>query len=219
MNVFVFGDSIGKGIVLNPASGRYEIFDLIKSLKTHRNINLKNYSMFGCTITKGLSLIERHEKKLLKNNPVILEFGGNDCNFIWEEVASAPEKDHKPKTMLENFINTYQAAVERIQKTGAKPILLTLPPVNAERFFNHIVQGVSAENILKFLGGVDMIYRWQEMYSLAVVKLAKKLGVPLIDVRSEFLCRQDLPELLCADGMHPTYKGYELIAKTVYEFF
>ena len=72
-------------------------------------------------------------------------------------------------------------------------------------------------DILKFLRSIDMIYRWQEMYSLAVVNLTKMLCIPLIDIRGKFLCRQDLSELLCKDGMHPTYKGYELIAKTIYE--
>jgi len=219
MNICIFGDSIGKGIVLDTASERYKPlkFSLIEPLKRFHNVSLKNYSIFGCTVTKGLSLFKRHSEKLNENDLVILEYGGNDCDFAWEEITKAPEKEHKPKTVLEVFISTYQNLIEKIQKIGANPVLLTLPPLDAKRFLNWVSKGLNVESILKWLGSVDMIYRWQEMYSLAVVKLAKALCLPLIDVRSEFLCRQDLPELICKDGMHPTLKGYELIAKTVCE--
>ncbi|MCL2344122.1 MAG: GDSL-type esterase/lipase family protein [Firmicutes bacterium] len=220
MKVCVFGDSIGKGIVQDADSERYQTLklDAMEPLAQYKNsVSLKNYSMFGCTVTKGLSLIERHEGELSGCDCVILEFGGNDCNFPWKEVAVAPEEEHHPKNPLENFMRLYRAAIEKVQKAGAKPILLTLPPLQAKRFFGWISKGLNAQSILKWLGGVDMIYRWQEMYSLAVSKLGEMLSVPVIDIRSAFLYRQDLPELIGADGMHPTSKGYELIVKTVCE--
>ena len=67
------------------------------------------------------------------------------------------------------------------------------------------------------MGDVNMIYRWQELYSFVVFSFMKTIGVPVIDVRREFLRRQDLPELIGMDGMHPTRKGYELIVETVYK--
>ena len=218
MNICVFGDSIGQGIVLNTVSERYEILklDVQKVLGLSQGVSYKNYSMIGSTVTKGLSMIERHADQLTENDLVLLEFGGNDCNFLWKEIADAPEKEHKPKTSLENFTKTYESIIEKIQKAGARPVLLTLPPLDASRFLNWVSKGINAENILKFLGDVNRIYRWHELYSLAIVKLTKMLCVPLVDIRSEFLCRQDLPELLGSDGMHPTRKGYELIVQTAY---
>jgi len=219
LNLFIFGDSIGQGIVQNTVSQRYEILklNLQKLLGLSQSVSYTNFSMLGSTIARGLSTIEKHADKLSENDLVLLEFGGNDCNFPWKEVANAPEMEHKPKTSLESFVKTYQSAVGKIQKSGAKPILMNLPPLIAKRFLNWVSAGINAENITKFLGDAEMIYRWQELYSLAVVKLAKMLSVPLIDIRSEFLCRQDMLDLLGSDGMHPTRKGYELIAKTVYD--
>ena len=219
INICVFGDSIGKGIVLDSASERYQTLKLdeMEPLVRYKDVSLKNYSMFGCTVTKGLSLIERHAGELAGCDRVILEFGGNDCNFPWKEVADAPESEHRPKNPLENFMKHYREGVEKIQKAGAKPVLLTLPPLQAKRFFNWVSKGLNAQSILSWLGGVDMIYIWQEMYSLAVLKLGKMLDLPVIDIRSAFLSRQDLAELIGADGMHPTSKGYELIVRTVCE--
>ncbi|MCL2816934.1 MAG: GDSL-type esterase/lipase family protein [Clostridiales bacterium] len=217
MNVCVFVDSIGKGVELDMGSGRYKPLklDLFEPLGSNQNISLKNYSMFGCTVTRGLSVIERYAENLSNYKYTILVFGGNDCNFMWNEIADAPEVDHQPKNPLDVFMSTYKNMIGKIQNAGAKPILLTLPPLHAERFFDWVSKGLNARNILKFMGGVDRIYRWQEMYSLAVLKLGKNLNVPVVDIRSEFICRKDLSELICEDGMHPTSKGYELIVKTV----
>ena len=219
VNVFIFGDSIGKGVVQDAESERYQTLklDAMEPLAQYKDVSLKNYSMFGCTVTKGLSLIERHAEELAGCERVILEFGGNDCDFPWAEVAQAPEQEHQPKNPLETFMRLYGAAIEKIQRAGAKPVLLTLPPLLAGRFFSKISRGLNAQSLLKFLGGVDMIYRWQEMYSLAVLKLGKMLSVPVIDIRSAFLARKELPELIGADGMHPTGKGYALIVRTVCE--
>ena len=219
INVCIFGDSIGRGIVQDADSERYQTlkFDAMEPLARYKDVSLKNYSMFGCTVTKGLSLIERHTDALAGCDHVILEFGGNDCNFPWKEVADTPEREHQPKNPLERFIKLYRESVEKIQRAGARPVLVTLPPLHAKRFFNWVSKGLNAQSILKWLGGVDMIYLWQEMYSLAVFKLGKMLDLPVIDIRSAFLCRQDLPDLIGMDGMHPTGKGYELIVRTVCE--
>lgn len=220
MKICVFGDSIGKGVILDPSSNRYKSLKLntLQTAAQYTDISLTNHSVFGCTVSKGLSMIERHADALKDYDHVILEFGGNDCNFLWNEVAAAPTEKHLPKNPPEIFTKTYRESIERLQNMGIKPILLTLPPLHAKRFFDWVSNGLRGENILQWLGGVDMIYRWQEMYSLAVVKLANTFRLPLVDIRSAFLCRHDLPELICRDGMHPTQKGYELIVRTVYEF-
>jgi lysophospholipase L1-like esterase len=219
IKICIFGDSIGKGIVLDKASQRYKSlkFDLMEPLKQNKNISLMNYSSFGCTVTKGLSLLNRCHNELREYDAAILEYGGNDCNFLWKEIADAPEIEHRPNNPLDIFVKTYKEIIEIIQNTDVTPVLLTLPPLHATRFFDIISKGLNAQRILKWLGEIDNIYRWQEMYSLAVIKLGKMLGVKVIDIRSEFLRRQDFSQLICQDGMHPTIMGYELIVKTIYE--
>ena len=71
------------------------------------------------------------------------------------------------------------------------------------------------DNILHWLGGVDTIYRWQEMYNMKVLLLAQKLHVPVVDIRSAFLAQHGYQALLCEDGIHPNRKGHRFIYKTI----
>lgn len=71
MNICVFGDSIGKGVVLRPNTSRYEIVKInLERLFGRNEINIKNYSMFGCTVSKGLSIVKRHACELSGYNSV-----------------------------------------------------------------------------------------------------------------------------------------------------
>jgi len=218
MNICIFGDSIGKGVAFDEICGRYKPlkFNQMEPLISNPDINIKNYSVFGSTIDKGLSAVERYEEELSDYDYIITQFGGNDCNFAWDMISEDPHFGHEPKTPIEFFINSYKNIIEKIKKAKVTPILLTLPPLHAKRFFNFISKGLNKKNILKFLGGVDMIYRWQELYSLEIMKIGKALNIPVVDIRSEFIKRRDMGKLLGNDGMHPKQKGYELIVKTVY---
>jgi lysophospholipase L1-like esterase len=62
-----------------------------------------NAGKFGNTIIRG---INRLSTDVLKNNPdiVVIEFGGNDCDFNWEEVAKNPYADHLPNTDFNVFL-------------------------------------------------------------------------------------------------------------------
>jgi len=218
MDLCVFGDSIGKGIVLQPESSRYESIKMnLDKLFGRNDITVKNYSMFGCTVTKGLSMIKRHAAELTDYKNIFLELGGNDCDFAWAEIAENPEGDHDPKTPITSFSRQYQEVVEEIIKNGGKPILLNLPPLDPGRYFDWVSKGINKENILKWLGDVDMIYRWQELYNVEVMKLAAKMTIPLIDIRTAFLKSHHYRDYLCFDGIHPNSAGYELIYKTIGE--
>ncbi|MDD2282912.1 MAG: SGNH/GDSL hydrolase family protein [Eubacteriales bacterium] len=216
--ICVFGDSIAKGVVLHPITSRYEIIKLnIEKLFGRNKVNIKNYSMFGCTVVKALSLIKRHARELTGYNSVFLEVGGNDCDFAWNEIAANPEKEHVPKTPLGEFKSLYEQVIEEIRNNGGKPTILTLPPLEPNRFFNWVSKGINKDNILQWLGDVDMIYRWQEMYNIEVMLLATKMDVPIIDIRSAFLKRNNYGDLICSDGIHPNNDGYDLIFKTIGE--
>jgi len=216
VDICVFGDSIGKGVVLQPKTSRYQMLKMnLEKLLGRTGVNIKNYSMFGCTVAKGLSIIKKHGRELTGYDKVFLELGGNDCDYAWKEIAENPDKPHLPKTPLPEFNQLYQRAIEEIRGHGGKPVILTLPPLEPQRFFDWVSRGVNKENILKFLGEVDMIYRWQERYNVEVMLLASKLSVPIIDIRSAFLESNNYRDYLCNDGIHPNSEGYNLIYKTI----
>lgn len=218
IDICVFGDSIGKGVVLHPQTSRYETIKMnIEKIFGRQKINVKNYSMIGCTVSKALSVIKRHACELMGYKNIFLELGGNDCDFAWNEIAANPEKEHVPKTPIGEFQGLYKQVIEEIRSHGGNPVILTLPPLEPNRFFHWVSKGINKDNILKWLGDVDMIYRWQEMYNIEVMLLATKMAVPIIDIRSAFLKCNNYRDLICSDGIHPNKEGYDLIYKTIGE--
>ena len=169
----------------------------------------------GSTIQKGLSIITRHTAQLASYQNVFLEFGGNDCDFDWSAVSERPQAHHEPHTPLKQFEALYTKAIQLIQEKKGNPILLTLPPLEPKRYFQWISRNLHPDNILHWLGGVDTIYRWQEMYNMKVLLLAQKLHVPVVDIRSAFLAQHGYQALLCEDGIHPNRKGHRFIYKTI----
>lgn len=218
MDICVFGDSIGKGVILQPDTSRYKVIKInLEKLFGRIEINIKNYSMFGCTVSKGLSVVKRHARELMGYNSILLELGGNDCDFEWKDIANNPEKEHLPKTPLGEFRRLYKQLIDEIRGNGGNPIILNLPPLEPNRYFNWVSRGLNADNILKWLGDVNMIYRWQERYNVEVMLLATRLNVPIIDIRSAFLKHNNYHDFLCFDGIHPNSEGYELIYRTIGE--
>ena len=214
VDIGIFGDSISKGIIFEEQNQRYCM--VTKDIRSWtRPAILHNFSVMGCTIRKGMEIIKRHLPQLSSYENVFLEFGGNDCDFDWQAVSDHPEEEHMPNTPPEEFEALYTQAVLSIQQQGGKPVLLTMPPLAPDRYFNWISKGKNSANILKWLGGVDTIYRWQEMYSMKVALLAQKLSVPLVDIRSAFLSQHHYRDFLCADGIHPNRKGHHLIYHTI----
>lgn len=217
--VCLFGDSISKGVIYDEACNRYkmtkECFANLISKNTDE-LEIKNYSMFGCSIEKGISLLERHNKTVKECDIVVLEYGGNDSDHNWQEIAETPELEHNPKTPINLFLEDYEIVIKKLQDMGKQVVMLNLPPIDEHRYFNWFSQGLNKENILKWLGGSEeYIYRFHESYDIGLQKIASRFSIPLIDIRSEFLLKKDYREYLCCDGIHPNEKGHNLIAQII----
>ena len=145
----------------------------------------------------------------------MVAYGGNDSDFDWEAIAAAPEEEHLPHTVLPEFTEKLRRAVTALRSAGVQPVLMTLPPIDGQRYFSFISQRADGGSVLRWLGDVGRIYRHQEMYSDAVAALAFSEGVPLIDVRRQFLPLRELPQLIAADGIHLTMPGYRRLFDTL----
>ena len=222
-NVYLFGDSVARGIILNE-EGRYTpIKDYFGALAAEKlGIHLVNKAMFGCTITKGLEILRRFASSAssvgspVESHPAsgiaLLEFGGNDCDFLWNEVAEKPEAEHVPATPLESFSRKYAEMIDSLRSTGLRPAIMTLPPLVSERYLDWITRnGLDRRAILKWLGDVQQIFRWHEGYDAAVRKIAAVKACPLLDIRKAFLARSDYRDFMCEDGIHPNRAGHRLI--------
>jgi hypothetical protein len=217
-SICIFGDSIMKGVIFDSIRGRYiYLKNSFLNILGRRNssVRVDNFAKFGCTITSGKKIIEKHSDKLPGYRFTALEFGGNDCDFDWKSVSECPDGIHLPKTPLDEFESLYSKIIDDVSNSGSKPVLFSLPPLSAERYFAWISKGLNAGNILRWLGDVGHIYRWHEMYNNTVVKIAEAKNVLLIDIREAFLKARDYLSLLCEDGIHPNEAGHALISDVV----
>ena len=228
--VIAFGDSIMKGIVIDTAKSIADTVKYMVSMdsfseqcRRRLNIEVTNLGKFGSTVKHGMASVDRYMDFVAKADYTLLEYGGNDCDFRWEEIGENPEGQHSPKISLTEFIAQYDAMLAKIQQAGSRPVLLSLPPLASDKYFNSFTRKLSAQNrpnILDWLGGsVDAITNWHEMYNLEIFKLAAVRRVPIIDITSAFLNKRDFKEYLCDDGIHPNERGHHLIADVVCDYF
>lgn len=205
----IFGDSIMKGVTYDKEGDRYVS---LPQQNLAPSVEVTSSAMFGCTVTKGKQLLERALAKGLGCDTVLLEFGGNDCDYRWDQVAAFPSEAHESNTPLELFESTLRSMVNLLKARKVRPLLMSLPPINSRRYLDHICRnGLDREAIISWLGTVENIGRHQELFSLRATAVAAEIGIPLIDVRSGFLSRRDCEDLICADGIHPNERGNALI--------
>ena len=113
-NIFAFGDSIMKGIVMNTSqisdgTVKYTISDqgFVSRVGNTSGVSIRNLSRFGSTILGGLNNLDRHLREIHPGDHVVLEFGGNDCNFDWKAISANPMAVHKPEVSLSQFHDLY----------------------------------------------------------------------------------------------------------------
>jgi len=213
-----FGDSILRGVVRNSNENKYEIIkdNALSGLSTDAVKACKNYARHGSTVQEGEYTLDVHLSELGKSAYVFLMFGGNECNMDWDGIADNPDGDWHPKCSIEEFEERYSDLIIKIKKQQKIPVLFSLPPIDAQKYFDFVTRTRNKRNILHFLGDdVQMMYRWHEMYNLAVFKIAKIHDVRLVDITSRFLEQRHYSDLLCDDGIHPNEKGHALIAKII----
>lgn len=217
----VFGDSIMKGVIYDGAKKKYSMLkdSFANSVSKIFSFSTDNFAKFGCTVTKGLEIAQKHISDIENSDYVALEFGGNDSDFNWEDISDKPDAMHHPKTTIKEYENNYMDLISTVKSAGGQPLVLNLPPLDAQKYFNWIIKGLNKENILKWLGGSEeYIYRWHEMYNMSLCKLTNKTNVPLIDIRSIFLEKHDYKSYFCIDGIHPNEQGHALIVQAIEDF-
>ena len=216
-NLGIWGDSLLKGIIFDEKEGRYHPSkkSSVKLFEQNFPIQIKNNSRFGCTAPKALENLKRALDKGFAADAVLLEFGGNDCDFDWGEVSKHPDIHHEPHTPYVQFVETMKKMVQLLKKHQITPVLMNLPPIDSERYFNWIasLEGVDGDRVLYWLKEKNIIYRQQELYSRAIEKLAYREGLPLIDVRSPFLQQHDYCNYLCVDGIHLNELGQKRMSE------
>lgn len=216
----VLGDSILKGVQVNPKNKKYYIkndIDVAMLSKLY-NLNITNESRFGCTVIKGARIITQKLEKGLDCDVLVMDFGGNDCDFKWSDIAENPEGSYKPNTPIELFRAEYTNLIKKIKQKNIVPILTTLPPLEPQRFFDWWCGNLNKDNVLKWLGSVEKIYKHQEEYSACIKEIAQKENVLVVDIRTAFLKAGNIGNLICEDGTHPNSRGQQIITTAFKDF-
>lgn len=225
-NVCGFGDSVMKGIVVdkensNQDSIKYKISNLGFAARCRRTlgIEVENFARFGSTVMQALKFVDRYSDRIKQSDYVLFEYGGNDCNFNWQDISERPDGLHFPAVTIDDFVACYSAVIDRVRSLGARPVLLSLPILDPEKFFRHLSKGLNADNILRWLNGSIMnLDRWHERYNMEIFRLGMAKRVPVIDITSVFLERRNHFDFLCEDGIHPNDEGHALIENAIMEY-
>lgn len=218
--IYAFGDSVLKGIVLE--KDKYKVCKnrFSNICENVLNVVIENKAKFGSTILIGEKSFEKNVE--IFDNPnveyVILEFGGNDCDFKWNEIASNPTIEHYPNIEINEFAKMYTEIIHFIKNKNKKPVLLSLPPIDAQKYINRLSKELNKENILKWMNNNPyFLTNWHERYNIEVFKLAINNNISIIDITSKFLEHKDYSIFLCEDGIHPNEEGHKLISEAIQE--
>ena len=197
-NVVLLGDSIARGVVL--VNERYTLLkEGVAELCAEKlGLNLQNFSKMGSTVERGQQLLAQREAAIAAADITVLEFGGNDSDFCWQEVAERPMNSHEPRTPIARFVEVYRSMIQRVRALGSRPVMISLPLMDGERFVDFQTRGMTArerQNVYDWLGHVER--------------------VPLLDITTPFLLSHDYQSNLCADGIHPNAAGHRMMAEWI----
>ena len=134
----------------------------------------------------------------------------------WQAIADCPDSEHHPKTPLRIFEKTYARVINKVRERGYTPLIMSLPPMNAQQYFNFFTSNFNdtqKSNVLKWLhGSVNTIWAGHELYNDAVKRVASATDCVLIDCTTTL---GDGKNYLCDDGIHPNLAGQSKIASII----
>lgn len=210
----IYGDSILKGVMYNEELKRYKLFGYRYDELAENGIEVENNCRMGATVDQGYEILKATLDDCDEDTVVILEYGGNDCNYNWSEVSDNPKGEFLPNTPAQKFEETYVKMIEYARSKGAEVAVCNLVPIDSQKFMNWVSKGLNYDNILCWMGDINRIARWQEYYSRIAEKVAKVTKCPILDLRTNFLTHCSMENMIGLDGIHPSSEGHALISET-----
>ena len=211
MKLVVFGDSILKGVITIPDSGK--LFDTTENdslslAQKKLGFELDNRSIYGNITSKGLVKLQKFYEKGGQADFCVIEFGSNDCDYDWGTLVQ--------KVPLEDYLANLTAMIKLCRDHKVTPLMMGLIPYVCDDWFKTIIKGQDEKAILDFLGGSpETLGKNQLIYKNGQADFVQKNNVQFLDPWTIF---EGHKELMCFDGIHPNEKGYELLSKAWIKF-
>ena len=211
MKLVVFGDSILKGVITIPNSGK--LFDVTEKdsltlAQKKLDFEMDNRSIYGNITSKGLVKLQKFFDKGETADFCIIEFGSNDCDYDWGTLVQ--------KVPLADYLENLSQMVSLCRANKVTPLMMGLIPYVCDDWFKTIIKGQDEAAILNFLGGSsETLGKNQLVYKNAQADFVQKNGVQFLDPWTIF---EGHKELMCYDGIHPNEKGYALLADAWVKF-
>lgn len=181
--IVCFGDSITK------RGYPQELAELL-------HVTVLNAGVAGHTTRDGLA---RMQADVLAHRPelVVIFFGTNDCRMAHENVY----------VPVDRYEANLMTMVENCERQKIKVVLCTLPPIEAEVYFQR-----TERTNFDAAGGLARVV---ESYRNAALRVGKAREIPVVDLNRRLASH---PEWMHRDGVHPTTPiGNKLIAQFVAE--
>ena len=211
MKLVVFGDSILKGVITIPDSGK--LFDVTENdsltlAQKKLGFELDNRSIYGNITSKGLVKLQKFFDKGETADFCIIEFGSNDCDYDWGTLIQ--------KVPLADYLENLKQMISLCRANKVTPLMMGLIPYVCDDWFKTIIKGQDEAAILNFLGGTtETLGKNQLIYKNAQADFVKENKVQFLDPWTIF---EGHKELMCYDGIHPNEKGYQLLADAWIKF-
>ena len=210
--IYLWGDSIGKGVIYQPERKRYSLAQArCEKLLRERGIDLECHARMGATVGEGYA--DFVETPTEDGGLAVIEFGGNDCDLDWQAVSEEPEVFHDGRTPLAEFSEMLRLFARSARQRGLEPVMVLPPPLQSQRYFDWVCRGRDREAVRAYLGDVEHIGRWHGCYVEAIRQAARETGSVLLDLHLPFMRAMNFRELICEDGIHPTEQGQRLMAR------
>ena len=211
MKLVVFGDSILKGVITIPNSGK--LFDVTENdslslAQKALGFELDNRSIYGNITSKGLVKLQKYFEKGGDADFCVIEFGSNDCDYDWGTLIQ--------KVPMAEYLENLSQMVSLCRANKVTPLMMGLIPYVCDDWFKTIIKGQDEAAILNFLGGTaETLGKNQLAYKQAQADFVQKNNVQFLDPWELF---EGHKELMCYDGIHPNEAGYEKLSQAWIKF-
>ncbi|MGM0845566.1 MAG: SGNH/GDSL hydrolase family protein [Bacillota bacterium] len=219
MKIVCLGDSLTRGVSF--VKGRLRILkeNYPNALQQLFSENNKDVSVINKGVFNDNShhLVKRLEKDVINEKPqyVIIEIGGNDCNFKWAEVAEKPWEKHKAIVPMNQYIDNIKTIITNLKEHQITPVIATLPPLDPVRYYKNISEKYSPA-ISHWISEVGGIGYWHGLYNQNLNMLAEECSTLKVDVRSALKKAGNLVDYISDDGIHLTAEGYKVLSEEIY---